>query len=169
MERNGHFFKFVRVIRDEEFFKSRDFGMLCENGGIPAKRRKRIDVERSQKISENTRLLDQGNITIATFLSRMVNETNNICVNMIPNIFTEESTDDEDQLDDEVYPTTANDNECVVCRDKAPNIVLLPCRHLKICDACHLILKPDTNAEGMENYNCPYCRKTVKDSMQVYT
>lgn len=170
-EKMGIFFKFVRIIRDEEFFKSRHFEMLCESGGSLAKKRRRTSVEKSKKIKEASLLLQQGKITVATFLSRMVYEKNGICVNMVEeeNIFKEESSD-EDLFEDISEPPSYNEeNVCVVCQDKSPNIVLIPCKHLKICDECNLKLQADAISKGMPNYNCPYCRKVVEDSMHVYT
>lgn len=34
----------------------------------------------------------------------------------------------------------ANDTECVVFRDNISNIVLVQCKHLKICDLCYAII-----------------------------
>lgn len=169
-EKNGHFFKFVRIIRDEEFFKSRHFAMLCESGGSLAKKKRKSSVEKCKKIKEATLLLEQGKITVATFLSRMVYEKNEICVDMVPeeNIFQEESSEDEIPDELEEPPTRNNNSECIICRDNPTNILLLPCKHLKICDECNLKLQAEAISRGLQNYNCPYCRKIVEDSMQVY-
>ncbi|KNC22007.1 hypothetical protein FF38_04517 [Lucilia cuprina] len=89
---------------------------------------------------------------------------------MVPeeNIFKEESSDD-DLSEDFVDPPSNNyENECVLCKDKIPNIVLLPCKNLKISDECNLKLQADAISNGLQNYNCPLCRKIVEDSMQIY-
>lgn len=144
--------------------------MLSESGGSLAKKKRKSSVEKSNKIKDASLLLQQGKITVATFLSRMVYEKNDICVNMVPdlNIFKDESRDDDLSEDLDETASYNNENECVVCRDKIPNIVFLPCKHLKICDECNLKLQADAVSKGMQNYNCPYCRKIVEDSMQIY-
>lgn len=168
--KNGHFFKFVRIIQEEEFFKSRRFSILCESGGSLAKKKRKDSVEKNNKIREATLLLDEGKITVATFLSRMVYEKNEICVDVVPklNIFEEESSEDEMPEELEEQPTRNNDTECIICQAKTPNIVLLPCKHLKICDDCILKLQADSISKGLQNYCCPYCRQIVEDTMQVY-
>lgn len=145
--------------------------MLVESGGGLAKKKRKNSVEKSNKIKEASLLLKEGKITVATFLSRMVYESNDICVNMVPemNIFEEESSDDDVSEDLAEPPSNNIANECVVCTVKIPNIVLLPCKHLKICDVCNLRLQAVAVSKGMQNYNCPYCRGVVNDSMQVYT
>lgn len=145
--------------------------MLCESGGLLAKKKKRSSVEKNNRIEEATRQLQQGSITVATFLSRMVYEKNEICFNMVPklDIFKEESSDEEPTDEELTLESSNNNNECVVCKDKPSNIVLLPCKHLKICDECNLKLQADALSRGVQNYSCPYCRENVNDIMQVYT
>lgn len=169
-EKNGHFFKFVGLIRDEEFFKSRHFSMLCESGGSLSKKKRTSSSIRNKEIENATLLLHQGNITVAAFLSRMVYEKNSICVNMLPkqDIFKEDSSD-ESSDEESVVETPNNENTCVVCMFKIPNVVLLPCKHLKICNECNLKLQADAISRDAQLYNCPYCRQTVHDSMLVFT
>ena len=162
-EKHCHFFKFVGLIRNEEFYKSRHFAILCESGGSLSKKRRRLN--KDQKIQEASLLLEKGSITVNVFLSRMVYERNEICVNMVPklDIFDEENLEDELADEDLQLPISSNENECVVCKDKAPNVALLPCKHLKICDECHVKLLAEAVANNTQNYNC-----TVEDSIQVY-
>ncbi|XP_075163492.1 uncharacterized protein LOC142236118 [Haematobia irritans] len=144
-DKNGHFFKFVAIIRNEEFFKSCHFSMLSESGGSLCKRKKRQDADKSSKIEKAIRLLENGDISVTDFLSRMVYEPNKICVKLIPeeNLFEEEEYSDcENSEDDnqEVTSSTLNDSDCVICVNKPSNIVMLPCRHMKICSECNLKL-----------------------------
>ncbi|KNC25748.1 hypothetical protein FF38_10361 [Lucilia cuprina] len=143
---------------------------MSESGGSVAKRKRKSSTEKNNKIKKATLLLQQGNITAATFLSRMVYIKNGVSTNMVPeeNIFKEESSDDDLSEDFVDQPSNNYENECVVCKDKIPNIVLLPCKHLKICDECNLKLQADAISNGLQNYNCPLCRKIVEDSMQIY-
>ena len=49
------------------------------------------------------------------------------------------------------------DPSCVVCLDRPRTIVVLPCRHLSMCEAC---------AAGMAL--CPMCRGGVREAMPVF-
>ena len=46
---------------------------------------------------------------------------------------------------------------CVVCMDAPLEMVLIPCRHMCVCEGCskHLI-------------SCPMCRRTVQDALKVF-
>lgn len=145
--------------------------MLCESGGAMAqKRRKRDKFARCSKIENASVLLQEGKLTVSEFLSRMVFEGNGICVDMIPeeNIFKDQSSDE--QSEDEILelPLSNNENVCVVCQDKSPNIVFIPCKHLKVCNECDAKLMADALSTGQRRYNCPFCRQIVDESMQVF-
>lgn len=167
IEKNGNFFKFINVIRNEEFFKSRHFFMSVEGGGSLQKQRKKASAQKDKYIEETSALLESGKINVATFLSRMIFEGHGICVNMVPSLFDDAEEDDAHVSDNEVgdneASTSINERECVVCRDNVANVVLLPCKHLKICQTCH-----STISSNGVSYNCPYCRISVQDFMQVY-
>ncbi|KAI8120075.1 putative E3 ubiquitin-protein ligase MGRN1 [Lucilia cuprina] len=86
---------------------------------------------------------------------------------MIPieNIFEEESdleeeTSEDDEMDNERF---VNERECVVCKEEIANVVLMPCKHLKICSLCKIKLSTNTN-----RFNCPYCRRIVEECMDVF-
>uniref|UniRef100_A0A1A9V6Y4 RING-type domain-containing protein n=1 Tax=Glossina austeni TaxID=7395 RepID=A0A1A9V6Y4_GLOAU len=55
------------------------------------------------------------------------------------------------------------ENCCVVCQDRVKSVVLLPCRHLCLCEDCaNYLLFID------EQPNCPLCRAYITDSISVY-
>jgi len=58
----------------------------------------------------------------------------------------------------------AEDEErlCVVCEDGKKEVLLMPCKHMCLCKNCADICLFKTIKE------CPMCRATVKDSMQVF-
>ena len=59
--------------------------------------------------------------------------------------------------------TAAKEGElCVICCDKKKNVVLLPCKHLCICESCEEGLKQQPKP------SCPMCRCLIKDTMCVY-
>jgi len=49
---------------------------------------------------------------------------------------------------------------CVICMDNLANLVCLPCKHLALCAYCGL-------QEGVSD--CPICRSSISDKMQIYT
>lgn len=167
IEKNGNFFKFINAIRNEEFFKCRHFSMSVESGGSLQKQRKKASAQKDKYIEEFSELLESGKINAATFLSRMVFKGHAICVGMVPSLFDDAEEDDAHESDNEVGDNEAstfnNERECVVCRDNVANILLLPCKHLKICQICH-----STISSNEDSYNCPCCRIPVDDFMQVY-
>lgn len=54
------------------------------------------------------------------------------------------------------------DFKCSLCNVNPRNIILKPCWHFSICDSCW------KNKEGL-NAACPQCKKTVNESIQVFT
>lgn len=54
-----------------------------------------------------------------------------------------------------------NGNLCVICQDRRKSVVLLPCRHLCLCQNCSINLKRYRTV-------CPLCRKSFRDAIQVY-
>ena len=53
------------------------------------------------------------------------------------------------------------DKLCVICTDMEKCIMMLPCRHLCICERCMALLKNHGNS-------CPMCRKPVKQMIKAY-
>lgn len=59
---------------------------------------------------------------------------------------------------------TPNDkNLCVICQDRDKCVVLLPCRHLCICDICA------NELIRHRHYECPLCRVPLRTHISVYT
>jgi len=50
----------------------------------------------------------------------------------------------------------SNENKCVICLSKAPNTLLLNCRHLCVCNVC---------SENVDT--CPICRSVVAERVVV--
>jgi hypothetical protein len=51
---------------------------------------------------------------------------------------------------------------CIVCEDAKKVVVLLPCKHVCLCKMCASACLFKTLHE------CPMCRETINDSMEVY-
>ena len=81
----------------------------------------------------------QFDITHLNALIKFINDKNSVAENPEPKI--------QDQT-----------KECVVCMEEDKNTVLLPCRHLCVCQTCF---------PNIENV-CPMCREVVKDTLIIY-
>jgi len=70
----------------------------------------------------------------------------------------------QDTVEDQLLRQMENEREdklCVVCQDNEKCIMILPCRHLCICEACQEPLRQIRNT-------CPICRKGVKQMIKAY-
>lgn len=188
IQKNGNFFKFVKALIDEEFNKSRDFELLICSGGShgTSKKKKTVYEQKSSYIEEASHKLLEGKITPKEFMQRMVFGKSKICVDLEPDedIFEtnghnsdneddNDSEDENDDGDDTVDPNTpshyfheTDTAMCIVCLVSKPNILLLPCRHLKICLNCCNELKANA---GENFFKCPLCRAIVVENLTVFT
>ncbi len=54
------------------------------------------------------------------------------------------------------------DKLCVICQDKEKCIMILPCRHLCICQDCQGPLL------AQDSVSCPICRKPLRQTIKAY-
>ena len=52
---------------------------------------------------------------------------------------------------------TSSGWECKVCFDAPVNVLLIPCKHLVVCETCAALIK-----------TCPVCRGRVSETLRVY-
>jgi hypothetical protein len=50
--------------------------------------------------------------------------------------------------------------ECVICYTNAKDTVVMPCRHLCLCQGCSQIVR-------LQNNTCPICRSRVDAFLQI--
>ena len=70
----------------------------------------------------------------------------------------------EDSVEDQLMREVEREREdklCCICTDREKCIMMLPCRHLCICERCMTLLKNHGNS-------CPMCRKPVKQMIKAY-
>lgn len=75
----------------------------------------------------------------------------------------EQSRQDDDSASP--YPTLERlqqeeKNQCVVCQDMEKNTLLMPCRHLCLCELCA--------ARILNRRECPICREYIEEIVHVY-
>lgn len=175
---NGNFFKFVLAINKEEFEKSRNFTLLTESGGsFGGTKKRKTSRDKDAKILNAIDDLEKGKITIHAYINRLVFPKNYICTEMEPNedIFEEppayDSEDESSEDGDAAFNTSSNISTalCVICHDVPPNILVLPCKHLKMCNACWMLLQARALAENdASTKKCPYCRERICETIQVF-
>jgi hypothetical protein len=51
---------------------------------------------------------------------------------------------------------------CCVCRDRPKSVVLLPCKHLCLCEPC-------AGTGGRRIARCPMCRQHISDMLHVFS
>ena len=66
----------------------------------------------------------------------------------------EDCDDDENE-----YRENKSNSTCVVCFEAPKCILLMPCKHLCLCENC---------SERIEIKNCPICRNTVKNKIKIF-
>ncbi|KAL3092002.1 hypothetical protein niasHS_005952 [Heterodera schachtii] len=57
--------------------------------------------------------------------------------------------------------------ECVICLDKEPKFIFVPCGHKCICADCKKELMTIANREPPKK-KCPVCRRYFNDIIEVY-
>jgi RING finger protein 26 len=63
-------------------------------------------------------------------------------------------------LEDEVC-SVKSQRMCVVCQEREKTVVLMPCRHLCLCDVCG-------DAASSQVKACPLCRRQIVNKINVY-
>lgn len=169
--KRGHFFKFVKVLLDEEFAKCRDFYSRIEGRDDGSNNRGNKYQIRGEKIKRNSNLLANGQITCEEFLNRIVYKQNNLDFGLIDvdnvNIVIDDG-DDSDSEESPSEPTSFNSHKiakgkCVLCSVNEPELCVIPCFDFCVCVSCWNILKENSNSE----LKCPLCSSTASDAKMM--
>lgn len=167
----GNFFKFLRRLIEVEFVQSREMYQMVDSGGsarIPCKNKK------GEVIRKATRDLHNNKITVIEFLNNVTCAENETVTGMAQYIIPQGYTSDSDSESDSEVESTETEipaisepqlcDSCIICIDRKPNVVFLPCRHLKCCQECSSVLA----AQNENQLLCPYCKASVADTIVVY-
>jgi len=76
---------------------------------------------------------------------------------------------DQEEVEDILLEQVEREREdklCVICQDREKCIMILPCRHLCICNDCQVSLMNRT--DRAHSRTCPICRKIVKQTIKAY-
>ncbi|TRY76940.1 hypothetical protein TCAL_14706 [Tigriopus californicus] len=73
--------------------------------------------------------------------------------------------EDDEDVEDLLFEQVEREREdklCVICQDQEKCIMILPCRHLCICQGCQGALLQ------AQNKSCPICRRMVRQTIKAY-
>lgn len=163
--KRGHFFKFVKVLIDEEFRHCRNFYTLMHGrDDRPHTKGNKYRI-RGAKIMRNSELLLRDEITPEEFLNRIVYKRNNLdfalmnveCVNEVIDEDEEEDESGDDQ-------STSDFGRCITCKETEPELCILPCFDFCICEGCWNILKTNNKSDSIK---CPSCNEIASDARKM--
>ncbi|XP_031618175.1 uncharacterized protein LOC116337627 [Contarinia nasturtii] len=176
---HANFFVLINALRDEEFHKSREFGLLFTTANPPLQRRYyRL---RDEKISKMDEMLNSKQIDVDGFLNGVTCPDNNIFSDEHFYFGYEGISDGEDEETEPVASISSDTGSsvisgktCVICLE-ATSDVLLSCGHFKYCLKCFEMEQKYFNDKLVEfelgrrdiepKFKCPLCQQIIKSHM----
>jgi hypothetical protein len=107
--------------------------------------------KKAKKITSTNNTLTIPISEAATGSSRRLSSSSGKTTGLSPQDMTENNVSSEQDV-----------TLCIVCEDAKKVVVLLPCKHVCLCKMCASTCLFKTLHE------CPMCRETIDDSMEVY-
>lgn len=129
------------------------------NGGQVSKRKTRKD----ENIEKNTEELKQNRITAHEFLRNLTSKASGDKEPMEPIEITAGDESAEESFDSGPTNDPIIDDSCIVCYTNRPNVLLLPCQHLKFCVEC--IDKMESTTAQLK---CPYCMSITTNKFVAF-
>ncbi|XP_055301598.1 uncharacterized protein LOC129568081 isoform X2 [Sitodiplosis mosellana] len=177
---HANFFVLINALRDEEFHKSREFGLLLSTANPPLQRRHyRIQDDKIRKISE---MLQKKQIDVDGFLNGITCPDNNIFSDEHFDFLDDGVSDDEDETEPIASNSISSGSSaisgktCVICLE-ATSDVLLSCGHYKYCLRFFELERANFNEKLVEHqlcrrdieptFKCPLCQAQITSHMHV--
>lgn len=146
----GCFYKFVSLLRVEEFIKSREYAIIMNGGTQLYHKQKKSYRDKNEKILSIQKQFENGKINLKEFFDKSAD--------LYEDDFNQE--DDNGDTDDEDSTNHKNDvlyEKCEMCHLRLKDTMFEPCFDLKYCAEC---------AESMQK--CPVCDVQVARRLHVF-
>lgn len=147
----GCFYKFVELLRVEEFIKSRDFAIISNGGTQLYHKQKKCYREKNEAVLSMQQSFENGTLSLKDFFNKAAD------------LYEDDLDNDDEEDDDELVSNEEINEICKNCPKENPkDTMFLPCLHLKFCAECadsHL-----TNS----GQKCPVCDEEVTERLQVF-
>lgn len=151
----GCFYKFVELLRAEEFIKSRDYAIISNGGTQLYHKQKKCYREKNEAILSIQQQFENGKVTLEEFFEKAAD------------LYEEDLDDNDDEEDDEDVSSEENvlektDENCENCHLNMRDTMFLPCLHLKFCGKCVDSLLVNSDPQ------CPVCNGNISERLQVF-
>lgn len=149
----GCFYKFVELLRAEEFIKSRDYTIVSNGGTQLYHQQKKCYREKNEAILSIQQQFENGKVNLKEFFDKAAD------------LYEEDLDDNEEDDEDgtcEENVLEETDENCENCHLNVKDTMFLPCLHLKFCSEC-----ADTLLENSVQ-QCPVCNEKISERLQVF-
>lgn len=153
----GCFYKFVSLLRAEEFIKSRDYNIIAKGGTQLYHKQKKSYRCKNEKILSMQQQFENGKINLKVFFEKAAD------------LYEEDlnaQDDDEDDVENvKNIESDEYDENCEKCHLRLKDTLFQPCLHLKFCAECVEVLLGSDNSM---NKSCPECNADVTGRIHVF-
>lgn len=151
---NGCFYKFVGLLRVEEFIKSRDYTIISNGGTQLYHKQKKCYREKNEAILSLQQQFENREVNLKDFFEKAAD------------LYEEDLVVNDDEDDDEDVTSEENvveemDENCENCHINLKDTMFMPCLHLKFCSECVATLFANSD-------QCPVCNETILERLPVF-